>query len=71
MPMIQSRITDPKIAVNKVNHQPPDAVSTKKLSKKPPISAPTMPITMFIRMPDPPPLTILPAIHPAMPPMMM
>ena len=33
--------------------------------------APITPITMFIRIPDPEPLTILPAIHPAIAPMMM
>jgi hypothetical protein len=37
-PTAQSRITEPRIAVNKVNHQPPPAV-LKKLSRKPPISA--------------------------------
>jgi hypothetical protein len=37
-PTTQSRITEPRIAVNKVNHQPPPAV-LKKLSRKPPISA--------------------------------
>ena len=35
------------------------------------MSAPMIPMTMFIRMPEPPPLTILPAIQPASAPMMM
>ncbi len=69
--MIHSRITEPRTAVNSVNHQPPAAVSRKKLSRKPPTSAPTTPMTMFIRMPEPPPLTSLPAIQPAIAPMMM
>ena len=44
IPTIHNRITEPRIAVNKVNHQPPPAVLRKKLSRKPPISAPTMPM---------------------------
>ena len=57
--------------MNRVNHHPPAAVSRKKLSRNPPTSAPITPMTMFIRMPEPPPLTILPAIQPASAPMMM
>jgi hypothetical protein len=41
-PTIHSRITDPRIAVKKVNHHPPSAVSNQKLSRNPPISAPTV-----------------------------
>jgi hypothetical protein len=62
---------DARMAVNSVNHHPPAAVSRKKLSRNPPINAPMMPMTMFIRIPEPPPLTIFPAIHPARAPMMM
>jgi pimeloyl-ACP methyl ester carboxylesterase len=66
----QSRITAPRIAVNSVNHQPPLAVSTKKLSRKPPIRAPTIPTTMSTRTPILV-FMIMPAIQPAIAPIMM
>ena len=71
LPRIHSRITEPRTAVNSVNHQPPAAVSTKKLSRKPPMRAPAMPVRIFVRIPEPPPLTRLPAIQPASAPMTM
>ena len=60
IPTSHKRITEPRTAVNNVKHQPPPAVLRKKLSRKPPIRAPMMPMTMFIRMPEPAALDDLP-----------
>src|SRR3979490_1571999 len=70
-PTTHSRITAPRIAVSRGNDHPPAAVLNKNVSRNPAISAPTMPMTIFIRTPEPLPLTILPAIHPAIAPMTM